>query len=304
MSEYVLKTHNLSKKYKEKYAVDNVNISIKKGDIYGLIGRNGAGKTTFMKLVAGLIFMDSGSLELFESNDLNFQRNRLGVSIETPAMYLNMTARENLEAYRRLLGIPDKSVIAKILDIVGLDIDSPKKAKQFSLGMKQRLGIAISLLGSPDFLVLDEPINGLDPEGIKDIRDLLLKLNKENQITILISSHILGELSKIATVYGIINNGKLIDEFTREQLNERCKRCIKIGVDDTKKASKILETICNTKNYDVIDDNTIRLFDFIDNPGYVNTEFNKNDILVNYINVVGQDLESYFVELMGGEGND
>ena len=169
--------------------------------------------------------------------------------------------------------------------------------------MKQRLGIAIALLGSPDFLILDEPINGLDPTGIKELRELLLKLNKEQGITIMISSHILGELSKIATRYGIINNGILVDDFTNEELEVRCKRCIKLKVDDTKKAATILETVIGTTNYDILPDHTIRLFDHLDNTAYVNSELSKNDIMIESSSLMGQDLEGYFMELMEGNEN-
>ena len=207
----VLETKMLTKKYRKQIAVNKVNMNIKKGDIYGLIGKNGAGKTTIMKMICGLIHSTEGDIKLFGSNDLNKGRNRMGCIIEQPALYGDMTAKENLKYYTKLLGITDYSNIDKLLDLVGLKNVDKKKCKNFSLGMKQRLSIAISLLNNPDFLILDEPINGLDPSGIKEIRELILKLNNESKITILISSHILGELNKIATKYGIIKNGTLLE---------------------------------------------------------------------------------------------
>lgn len=304
MTEYALKTDNLTKIYKNNKAVNEVSMHIRRGDIYGLIGKNGAGKTTIMRMIAGLAIPNKGSMQLFESSDLNFQRQRLGCSIENPAIYPNMTAQQNLEVYRRLLGIPEAKIISDIIETIGLRDVEKKKAKNFSLGMKQRLELGITLLGNPDFLILDEPINGLDPEGIMEFRDLLLKLNKEKQITILISSHILGELSKMATCYGIINQGVLVEEFSKEELSIKCKRCLKIKVDNVQKASSILETICGTTDYDILPENTIRLFDYLEKPGYVNTELSKNDVVVDSITLIGQDLENYFMELMGGKKHD
>ena len=304
MIEYALKTDNLTKIYKNNIAVNEVSMHIKRGDIYGLIGKNGAGKTTIMRMIAGLAIPNKGSIQLFGSSDLNFQRQRLGCSIENPAIYPNMTAQQNLEVYRRLLGIPETTIISDIMETIGLKNVGKKKAKNFSLGMKQRLELGITLLGNPDFLILDEPTNGLDPEGIMEFRDLLLKLNKEKQITILISSHILGELSKMATCYGIINQGVLVEEFSKEELSIKCKRCLKIKVDNVQKASSILETICGTTNYDILPENTIRLFDYLEKPGYVNTELSKNNVVVDSITLIGQDLENYFMELMGGKSHD
>lgn len=211
--DYVLKTEHLTKVYGKQKAVNQVSMRVKKGAIYGFIGKNGAGKTTFMKMVAGLAPQTEGTIELFGSKDLENQRKRIGSLIENPGVYANMTARENLEVIRRSFGIPEKQTVDDTLAFVGLAGNNKKKVKNFSMGMKQRLGLAISLLGNPDFLILDEPMNGLDPEGIKEIRELLLKLNRERGITILISSHILGELSKMATHYGIIKDGILVEEF-------------------------------------------------------------------------------------------
>lgn len=301
--EYALETKNLTKDYKENRAVNQVNMHIAKGGIYGFIGKNGAGKTTFMKMVTGLAKPTQGEIKIFGSDQLDFQRRRIGCSIESPAIYENLTAQENLEVYRILLGIPNRHKIQELLQLVGLSDTKNKKAKNFSLGMKQRLEIAITLLGDPDFLILDEPMNGLDPEGIKEMRDLFLQLKEEKQITILMSSHILGELAKIATVYGIIHQGRLVDEFSREQLETRCQRCLKIQVDDPKKASQVLETICHTQNYEVLSENTIRLLDYLDEPGWITTSLSQNEVMVNSIVVAGEDLEGYFMKLMGGENH-
>lgn len=297
--EYALQTNALTKIYAKKRVVDKVSMNVKKGDIYGFIGQNGAGKTTLMRMVAGLASANEGTLQIFESNDLKMGRIRTGCVIENPSLYPSMTAKENLKYYQKLLGITDEKVVDDVLKTVGLTDTGKKKTKNFSLGMKQRLSIAIALIGNPDFLILDEPINGLDPSGIKDIRDLLLKLNKEQNITILISSHILGELYKIATCYGIIKHGVLVDEFTKEELEERCKRCIKIQVDDVKKAVQILENNLKTTNYDVLEDETIRLFDYVEDSSKVNQELTNQNIMVTSLSISSQDLEGYFMERMG-----
>ena len=299
--EYVLTTENLSKIYGAKKAVDKVNMHVKKGDIYGFIGKNGAGKTTLMKMVTGLAKPTSGTIKLFGSQELVKQRERVGSLIESPGFYGNMSAKGNMEYFRKLFGIKEEEQSDKVLEWVGLDSKDKKKARNFSLGMKQRLGIAISLLASPDFLILDEPINGLDPEGIKEIRDLLLKLNKEQEITILISSHILGELSKIATTYGIIKNGCLIEEFSSDELKERCKRCIKVKVNDTKKAANILETILGISEFEVLEEQGIRIFSNLDEIGTINKILVENNLEVTELKMAGQDLEGYFMELLGGE---
>lgn len=299
--EYVLQTKNLTKKYGGRNVVDHVNINVRKGDIYGFIGKNGAGKTTLMRVVAGLTAPSEGSFRMFESNKLSMARRRIGCIIENPALYPNMTAHENMEISRLSLGVTDKGSISRLLKIVGLEDTGKKKVRQFSLGMKQRLSIAIALMGNPDFLILDEPINGLDPTGIKDIRDLIQNLNTEHHITILISSHILGELSKTATCYGIINNGKLIDEFSSDELIERCKRCLKLTVDDVTKSAHILENNIGTTNYEIVSGNSIRLFEHLDNAGKINMELTRNGVVVNSFQLVGQDLEEYFMSLMDND---
>ena len=302
--EYALRTKNLSKKFSKKLAIDSVGINIKKGDIYGLIGKNGAGKTTLIRTIVGLAAPTAGEIELFESTDLKKQRYKIGTVIESPAIYPNFTAKQNLIAQQKLFGKTDINKINQILEIVGLADTGKKKTSNFSLGMKQRLAIAISLIGNPEFLVLDEPINGLDPAGIKDVRDLILKLNKENNITVLISSHILGELAKIATRYGVICNGKLVDEFTPQELQSRVRKCLAINVDSTELAGKIIEENLNTKNYEIKSDKLICLYDNIDESSKVNTLLVTNGVIVNSINTTGDDYEPYLIKLMEGSQND
>ena len=217
----VLKTSQLTKTYSSKQVVKELSMTIQQGDIYGFIGKNGAGKTTLIRMIAGLATPSSGSIELFGSSDLVKERAKIGTVIESPALFPNMTARENLITQCRIANVKDLRVVDETLELV-LSNTGKKKAKNFSLGMRQRLAIAIALIGDPEFLILDEPTNGLDPEGIKEIRDLILHLNQKKHITVLISSHILSELSKFATRYGIIHNGSLIEEFTEEELWKRC----------------------------------------------------------------------------------
>ncbi|ADK13844.1 MULTISPECIES: ABC transporter ATP-binding protein [Clostridium] len=297
----VLQTNDLTKKYGKQIAVNKVNLNIKKGDIYGLIGKNGAGKTTIMKIACGLIYQEQGDIQLFESSNLEKARKRMGCVIEQPALYPDMTAKQNLIYYDKLLGITDYSNVDEVLGLVGLQNTGKKKTKAFSLGMKQRLSIAISLLGNPDFLILDEPINGLDPSGIKEVRELLLKLNIENEITILISSHILGELAKLATKYGVIHKGVLIDEFQAVELEERCKKCLTIVVNNSEKAAYILKNNINISNFKVFDEGKICIYDCLDIPEQINKELVENGILVSRICLEGNDIEGYFVKLMEGD---
>ncbi len=299
--DYVLKTTGLTKQYGRHTVVNHVDMHVEKGDIYGFIGKNGAGKTTFMRMVAGLASPAEGSMELFGSTDLETQRLRIGSLIEHPGLYGKMTAKENLEVVKRSLGITEKNAVEDMLEFVRLSDTGKKKVKNFSMGMKQRLGIAIALFSNPDFLILDEPINGLDPAGIKEIRDLLLRLNRERQMTILISSHILGELSKIATRYGIIKDGALIEEFEARELELRCQRCLKLAVDDTDRAAAILEEKCHIANYDVPQEGVIRVFEGLDRSWAINRELVLKDIKVKEICLAGQDLEGYFMDLLGNE---
>ncbi len=296
--EYVLTTENVTKVYGKNKVVNRVNMHMKKGSIYGFIGKNGAGKTTFMRMVAGLAAPTEGEIELFGSKNLERERMRVGCLIENPGAFAHMTAKENLEIIRRQFGISEPAVDS-MLEFVGLAEAGRKKVKNFSMGMKQRLGIAVALLRNPDFLILDEPINGLDPEGIIEIRELLLKLNKEREISILISSHILGELSKIASDYGIIRDGVLVDEFEADELENRCRRCQKIIVDQPELAAGILEEQLHIKGYDIPEQNTIRIFDDLEKAAETNRALILGGVNIKESYFAGQDLEGYFMELLG-----
>lgn len=303
MKKVVLKTYNITKKYGEQLAVDNVNMTIKKGDIYGFIGQNGAGKTTLIRLITGLIHKSGGEIELLganEENELNKARTMVGSLIESPSFYTNMTARENLEVSRLVRNIPGKKCIDEVLELVGLKDVEKKKVKNFSLGMRQRLGIANALMGNPKLLILDEPINGLDPMGIVEIRELLKKINKEKDMTILISSHILSELSEIATTYGIISNGKLIEEITAKQLSKKCRQYIDLKVDNTARAVILLERELGISDYEVLEDSNIKVFSNLDNVGEVNSLLSRSGIIVESISVKGENLEEYFMNKVGG----
>lgn len=303
MAEYILQTYGLTKQYGNNMAVDNVNMKIKKGDIYGFIGRNGAGKTTMIRMITGLVTPTRGEVELFSQrskNSMNSNLSRIGSIIEHPALYPDFTAYENMDLRGKLLGIPDKKVINSILETVELTDMGKKRVKNFSLGMRQRLGLALALLGNPDFLILDEPTNGLDPEGIVEIRQLFKKLNEEQGITILISSHILGELSKLATRYGLINNGILVEEFTDKELKLKCRKYLNLKVSDSATASFVLEDVFKTTNYEILPDNIIRVYDLLDMSGEICLELAKNSVKIYSIESKGDDLEGYFMRLMGG----
>lgn len=296
----ILNTKNLTKTYKKKNAVSNLNMSINKGDIYGFIGKNGAGKTTTIKMIVGLAAPTSGEITLFESKSLNQGRRKIGTVIEAPAFVPNLTARQNMLIQWKLLGNKNPAIIDEMLNLVGLDYVGKKKVKNFSLGMKQRLGIAMTLMGEPEFLVLDEPTNGLDPKGIVEVRELLQKLNEERGLTILISSHILSELAKLATRIGIIDDGVLLEEFSIDELDERCRSKLVVLVDDTEKAKDILAEQLNLKDYKVIDANAIEIYDKDIDSGTINTTLAKNDVVVNSISTSHADLEEYFLNVIKG----
>ena len=303
MSEYVLETESLTKTYRGKNAVDHIDLKIRKGDIYGFIGKNGAGKTTTIKMIAGLNRPTSGSMKLFGSDDLQEGRKKIGTVIENPAIYPYLSARQNIEVQRILKGVSDKSVTDDLINIVGLKNAGKKKAKNFSLGMKQRLAIALSLVGDPEFLLLDEPINGLDPTGIKDIRELILKLNKEAGITILISSHILGELAKISTAYGVISEGAMTAQFTSEELKERVKPSLTITVDDPGKTVDILENAVGIKDFEV-NENCIHIYEMLDKSSQINAVLEQSGVVVHSLSKEQGDYENYFIKLMEGSVNN
>ncbi len=299
----VLETKNLTKKYGGKTAVEDLSLTVKKGDIFGLIGQNGAGKTTLMRMITSLTYADSGTIELFgKSNEagLTAGRKRMGCVVETPALYPNLTAAQNLEYYRIQRGITDKNAARKALELVNLTETGKLKFENFSLGMKQRLGIALAILSSPDFIILDEPINGLDPMGIIEVRDLIKRFNEQG-ITTLISSHILTELSQVANKYAIIHHGRLIKTVTQEQLHEECKRALAIKVDDPAKASAVLETTLNIRNYKQISGNELRVYEYLENPSEVTFKLVDGGVRVSAIYESGDTLEEYFSKIIGGQ---
>ena len=299
MQEIVLQTNNLTKKYKDFVALDNATITIHKGDIYGLIGRNGAGKTTLMKTITTLTNKTGGSFSLFDSEEeLTESKRRIGCLIESPAFFDNLTAYQNLKYYSIQKGIVDEKQIDKVLKTVDLYKERNKKFKKFSLGMKQRLGIAFAILDNPDFIILDEPINGLDPIGIKEIRDTLKRLNEEEKLTILISSHILSELYLIANHFCFIDKGRIIKDVSKEELDLECSKCIVIRTKDVKKATVVLEKELSTTNYKVIDNTEIRLYDYLENSVKVNKTLLSNDIDIMGIYESGISLEDYFDSLI------
>jgi len=296
----VLNTHNLTKRYKDKVAVDNVSLTVEKGDIFGLIGQNGAGKSTFMRLVTSLSQPDSGEIKLFgKSTKEATARSRMGAVIEAPALFNEMTAEQNLEYYRLQRGIVEKRRIREVLKIVNLTDTGSKQFKDFSLGMKQRLGLAVAMLGHPDFMIFDEPTNGLDPTGIVEMRDLIKRLNNEG-ITILISSHILTELAQVANKYAIIHHGRLIKTLTQEQLAEECKRAIAITVDNASKAAVVIETVLGIRDYKQVSGNELRVYQYLEDPTELNFRLNQNGVRVSRVAEVGDSLEDYYTKLIGG----
>lgn len=296
MDEIILKTNNLTKFYRKVEAVSNINMTIKKGEIYGLIGNNGAGKTTLIKLITGLSKKSSGSIELFgelEDRKIEKARNRIGAIVESPGVYLNKSIYENMNIYRMQKGIAGKECIEDILEKVGILSIKNKKVKSVSLGMKQRLGIAMALLGDPEFLILDEPLNAIDPTGIIEMRELLKNLNEEKGVTILISSHILDELSRLATSYGIIHKGKLIEELTYKELKDKCKNFIHIKVDNTSKATVILNKKLNTSNFEIDGNNVIKLYDHLDIIGEIAKILVDEGLELQELMIKGDKLENY-----------
>lgn len=304
--DYILKTYNLSKRYKDITAVNNVNMTIKKGDIYGFIGKNGAGKTTVIRMITGLIKPTSGTVEVFgqpvSQGNKNFLE-RIGTIIEFPGFYQNLTARENLEIHRRLMRVTDKKRIEEVLELVNLQDVTDKMVKGFSLGMKQRLGIARALLHNPEFLILDEPTNGLDPLGIKEVKQLIIDLAKNHGITILVSSHILSEIHQMVNKIGIINNGYLLEEVEYEAIKERNKHFIEARVSNDKKAAFLLENNLAIENYSVVQPGIIRIYERLDKSSFINKMFVQNGIDVAEIRLSKNTLEEYFLRLTGGEQN-
>ena len=307
MQEAILTTKNLTKKYKNISALSDINMALKQGEIYGLVGKNGAGKTTLLRVITGQAFATAGEISLFgvtSNAGLNKERNRIGAIVETPSFYSYMTGIQNLEYYRIQRGIPGKHCADEALSEVGLSDAGNKKYKNFSLGMKQRLGLALASMSKPELLLLDEPINGLDPFGIVEIRNLLLKLNREKNITILISSHILSELTNLVTYYGFINNGKMIKQLTNEELSRECNKYLELKVENTEKMAVLLETELGCSSYKVTPDNAIHIYEYLDQPAKISELAVCHGIGLNSINVKEVNLENYFIQLVGGADNE
>ena len=303
--EYVLTTEGLSKQYKHFKALDNLTMHVPKGAIYGFVGRNGAGKTTLIRLICGLQQQTKGTYTLYGkksgTGEIAESRRRMGAVVETPSIYAELSAEDNLKEQFRVLGLPSFEEIPQLLKLVGLENTGKKKAKNFSLGMKQRLGIAVALAGDPDFLVLDEPINGLDPQGIIEMRELILKLNREHQITVLISSHILDELSRLATHYGFIDSGRMVREISAEELEQASRKCVRAEVTDTKALARVLDKM--NIEYNIVSKQQADIF----------TKVNVTDLALALaeegcriitMNERDESLESYFVCLVGGASHE
>lgn len=303
MDNSILRVKSLTKTYQNKDALHNVSLSLKPGKIYGLIGRNGAGKSTLMRVIAGYTYQTRGSIELFGKTgekNLKEERKRIGCMIEYPSFRGNLTAEENIRFHRVMRGIPNRLLEQEALELVGLSDADKKKARNFSLGMKQRLGIANVLIGNPEFLILDEPINGLDPIGVMEVRNLLVKLCLERQMTILIASHNLPELYQVATDYIIINNGEILKSITSEQLDEQCKHHISIKCSNVEKLVGLMEENFKTKNYVVMPDDSLKLYDFLDDMEYVSKMLYDNGIYPTEFYNAGDTLENFFLSTIGG----
>ena len=303
MAQSVLTLRGLTKRYGDTAAVDGVDLTLERGQIYGLVGRNGAGKTTIIRMVAAQTIPTAGEISLLGSSDprgLAAARARTGAMVEIPSFYPYLTARENLEYYRRQRGIPGRDCVDQVLRQVGLEDTGKKKFKQFSLGMKQRLGLALALMGQPELLLLDEPINGLDPEGIVEFRNLLLELNQRCQTTILISSHILSELANVATCYGFLDQGHMLEQISAAALTEKCRSCLELRVDDAARASLLLERELGTRDYEVLPGEVIRLYSCLDRPHQVNAALVAGGVALYGAERKNMNLEDYFLNLIGG----
>ena len=303
--DYILTASSLWKSYKGFHALSGLNMRVPRGAVYGLVGRNGAGKTTLIRLICGLQAPTSGNYTLFgldsQSREIQKARRRMGAVVETPSIYLDLSAADNIKEQYRVLGVPSDDGAGELLELVGLAGTGKKKARNFSLGMRQRLGIAIALAGSPDLLVLDEPVNGLDPQGIIETRELILKLNRERQITVLISSHILDELSRLATHYGFIDAGRMVKEISVHELEAACRKCLRVEVTDTRALARVLDgmgleyKILTEGKADIFAQPVIsQLSAALDREGCQLLAAQERD----------ESLESYFINLVGGGSHD
>ena len=300
--EYVLETSGLSKQYKHFKALQDCVMHVPKGAIYGFIGKNGAGKTTLIRLICGLQRPSAGTYHLYgishTDRDIIRSRRRMGAVVETPSIYGEMTAEQNIQEQYRILGLPSFEGILALLETVGLAQTGKKRAKNFSLGMRQRLGIALALAGDPDFLVLDEPINGLDPQGIIEIRELILRLNRERQITFLISSHILDELSRLATHYGFIDKGHIIQEISAQDLENACRKYIQVEVSDTTVLAHVMDAM--KIEYEILSPHSARIYHTISVSQLVEA-LSSQDCQVISLQEQDESLESYYIRLIGGD---
>lgn len=300
--DYVLQANALCKRYGKFKALDGLTMHIPKGAIYGFVGKNGAGKTTLMRQICGLQTPSAGTYSLYgipnTDKRIAKSRRRMGAVVETPSIYLDMTAKDNLKQQYRILGLPSFDGIDALLTLVGLSDTGKKKAKNFSLGMRQRLGIAVALAGDPDFLVLDEPINGLDPQGIVEMRELILRLNHERNITILISSHILDELAKLATFYGFIDHGRIVREMSAEELNAACRKCVRCEVSDTKALARVLEQ--QDLEYKILSDTQADIYGEI-NISKLALALSAENCELMSAKEQNESLESFYMGLVGGD---
>ncbi len=304
MEKCIVKTEHLTKSYKQFHALSDVSITLNEGKIYGLIGKNGAGKTTLMRIISGLSFPTSGTIELFgQSQYREYQKElrRIGTLIENPSMDRKLTARENLKVHRVMRGIPDEGVEQELLEIVGLKDVGKKKLKDFSLGMRQRLGIAIALLANPELLILDEPTNGLDPVGVVEVRNLIKNLSEDRKITVLISSHNLPELYQTATDYIMIDKGIIKKELPLGELEGKCQHYIQVECDEPEKLVTIIQTKLNTGKFKVMHDKSIRLYDYLDDRKKAARIIYENGIIPTEFSFKGETLENYFLSVIGGE---
>ncbi len=299
--EYVLEASGLCKRYRDFTALHGLDMHIPKGSIYGFVGRNGAGKTTLIRLICGLQEPTGGSFTLYGVRNTDAKlprcRRRMGAVVETPSIYLDMTAEENIRQQYLVLGLPSADGIPELLHLVGLDGTGRKKAKNFSLGMRQRLGIAVALAGNPDFLVLDEPVNGLDPQGIIEMRELILKLNREHGITVLISSHILDELARLATHYGFIDGGHMIKEMSAAELETHCRKCVRVEVSDSRVLARVLDRL--GAEYRIVDDTRADVFADVQTTQLV-TEAARENCVIRSMKERDESLESFYMNLIGG----
>lgn len=299
--EYILRTNHIYKRYRSSNALDGLDMNVPKGAIYGFVGRNGAGKTTLIRIICGIQYPTEGTFELYgvKNTDKNYRKSirRIGAVVETPSIHLNMSAYDNLKQQYIILGLPSYDDIPELLKLVGLENTGKKHAKHFSLGMKQRLGIAMALCGDPDMLILDEPINGLDPQGIVEIRELILKLNREKQITFIISSHILDELSRLATHYGFIDEGRIVKEMSAEELEQTVRKSVRIDVDDIGALSRVLDRM--GFEYKILDHHTA---DIYGKPHFsqLAAALAEENCSISSMQERDESLEGFYMSLVGG----